>query len=93
MLYARASGATMWDVDGNAYTDYNNAFGPHLLGYNHPDVLAAVQAELCASPAARLCLKKLVIAYVQSPPEVLWKYNKSTISENYQQLAKSTIEN
>ena len=21
----------MWDVDGNEYTDYNNAFGPHLL--------------------------------------------------------------
>ena len=31
----------MWDVDGNSYVDYNNAFGPHLLGYNHPEVLAA----------------------------------------------------
>jgi glutamate-1-semialdehyde aminotransferase len=46
MLYARAAGQWMWDIDGNRYVDYNNAFGPHLLGYNHPEVLAAVQAEL-----------------------------------------------
>jgi glutamate-1-semialdehyde aminotransferase len=46
MLYARAKGSQIWDIDGNAYTDYNNAFGPHLLGYNHPEVLAVEQAEL-----------------------------------------------
>jgi len=46
MLYARAEGQKMWDIDGNEYVDYNNAFGPHLLGYNHPEVVAAVQAEL-----------------------------------------------
>ena len=46
VLYARAAGQYMWDIDGNRYVDYNNAFGPHLLGYNHPEVLAAVQDEL-----------------------------------------------
>ena len=46
MLYARALGAKMWDLDGNEYLDFNNAFGPHLLGYNHPDVIQAVQEEM-----------------------------------------------
>lgn len=46
IIYARAAGQKVWDIDGNVYVDYNNAFGPHLLGYNHPEVIAAVQAEL-----------------------------------------------
>ena len=39
---ARAEGATVVDVDGNAYIDYVCSWGPMILGHNHPAVLEAV---------------------------------------------------
>lgn len=40
----RASGAHVYDVDGNAYIDYVGSWGPMILGHAHPQVIAAVQA-------------------------------------------------
>jgi glutamate-1-semialdehyde 2,1-aminomutase len=40
----RASGARLWDVDGNEYIDYIGSWGPMILGHAHPVVVAAVQA-------------------------------------------------
>jgi len=42
LFIARADGATIWDVDGNAFLDYVGSWGPMLLGHNHPSVLKAV---------------------------------------------------
>jgi glutamate-1-semialdehyde 2,1-aminomutase len=42
LVFARASGAHMWDVEGRRYVDYHAAFAPHFLGHNHPRVKAAV---------------------------------------------------
>lgn len=42
----RARGAYLYDVDGNAYIDYVNSWGPMILGHGHPEVLAAVEARL-----------------------------------------------
>jgi glutamate-1-semialdehyde 2,1-aminomutase len=39
----RASGARVYDVDGNAYIDYVGSWGPMILGHAHPQVVAAVQ--------------------------------------------------
>ncbi len=47
-FFARGEGARLWDVDGNEYIDYLCAYGPILLGYQHPAVdaaAAAVQAD------------------------------------------------
>ncbi|MBB3931415.1 glutamate-1-semialdehyde 2,1-aminomutase [Kaistia hirudinis] len=41
-----AEGAYIRDVDGNTYLDYHAAFGPILLGHNHPGVNAAVAEAL-----------------------------------------------
>lgn len=43
----RAQGARFWDVDGNEFIDYMCAYGPMVLGYNHPavDEAAARQQE------------------------------------------------
>ncbi|MGJ3701260.1 aminotransferase class III-fold pyridoxal phosphate-dependent enzyme [Variovorax sp. AFSI2.2] len=41
----RAQGARIWDYDGNEYIDYMCAWGPNLLGYNHPVVEAAADAQ------------------------------------------------
>jgi glutamate-1-semialdehyde 2,1-aminomutase len=43
---ARGKGATIWDVDGNAYTDFNNGLCAVTLGHADPDVNAAVVAQL-----------------------------------------------
>jgi len=42
----RAEGARFWDVDGNEYIDYMCAYGPMVLGYNHPKVERAARAQL-----------------------------------------------
>ncbi len=42
----RAEGSRKWDVDGNEYVDYYGGHGALLLGHGHPDVVAAVQAQM-----------------------------------------------
>lgn len=44
-FFDRAAGARLWDVDGAEYVDWMCAYGPNLLGYGQPDVLAAVEAQ------------------------------------------------
>ena len=40
----RASGAHLWDVDGNEYIDYVGTWGPAILGHAHPKIISAVKA-------------------------------------------------
>ncbi len=40
----RASGARIWDVDGNEYVDYVGTWGPAILGHAHPKIVRAVQS-------------------------------------------------
>lgn len=42
----KAEGPYFWDVDGNRFTDYMCAYGPNVLGYNHPEVDAAAKAQM-----------------------------------------------
>lgn len=42
----RASGSYVEDVDGNVFLDFLAGAGVLSLGHNHPDVVAAVQAQL-----------------------------------------------
>lgn len=45
-FFARGEGSHLWDVDGNEYIDFLCAFGPILLGYQHPAVDdAAAEAQ------------------------------------------------
>jgi glutamate-1-semialdehyde 2,1-aminomutase len=41
-----ATGARFTDVDGNEFVDYICAFGPMILGYNHPKVTEAAVAQM-----------------------------------------------
>jgi glutamate-1-semialdehyde aminotransferase len=43
---ARASGAHVWDVDGNRYIDFPMALGPVILGHAHPAVNEAIARQL-----------------------------------------------
>lgn len=42
----KGRGSQVWDVDGNAYTDFINGLASVTLGYSDPDVTAAVRAQL-----------------------------------------------
>lgn len=43
---ARGKGSQVWDVDGNQYVDFINGLCAVNLGYDDPDVTAAVKAQL-----------------------------------------------
>ncbi len=43
---ARASGATMTDVDGREYIDYVGSWGPMILGHADPEVIEALHQAL-----------------------------------------------
>ena len=36
LFFENGQGSHLWDVDGNEYIDYQLAWGPMILGYNHP---------------------------------------------------------
>ena len=44
-FFSRSQGAHFWDVDDNEYIDYMCAYGPMILGYNHPVVDEAAQTQ------------------------------------------------
>ena len=46
LYITRAAGPRKWDVDGRCYVDYFGGHGALLLGHCHPEVMAAVHAQL-----------------------------------------------
>lgn len=46
IVFTKAKGAYMWDVDGNRYLDYHAAFGPYVLGHSDQYVNDAVRRVL-----------------------------------------------
>src|SRR6478735_1005829 len=46
VVFERAEGAYLFDVDGNRYVDYIGSWGPMILGHQHPKVVAAVHAQV-----------------------------------------------
>lgn len=46
LVIARAEGPYLWDVDGHQLIDFVGSWGPMILGHRHPDVVAAVAAQL-----------------------------------------------
>ena len=72
IVFERAQGAYLYDVDGNRYIDYVGSWGPMILGHQHPKVVAAVQAAVDrafsfgAPTAAENELAELIITAVPS---------------------------
>ncbi len=46
LVVKRGEGAYIWDMDGNRYLDYRNAWGPVILGHAYPSVVANVERAL-----------------------------------------------
>ncbi len=45
-IIASGRGPRVWDMSGNEYVDYALGSGPMLIGHAHPEVVAAVEAQL-----------------------------------------------
>ena len=46
IIIAEGRGGRVWDVSGNEYVDFLLGSGPMFAGHAHPDVVAAVQAQI-----------------------------------------------
>jgi glutamate-1-semialdehyde 2,1-aminomutase len=46
IVFERAQGAYLYDVDGNRYIDYIGSWGPMILGHGHSQVLEAVHTAV-----------------------------------------------
>ncbi|MBS1830372.1 MAG: aspartate aminotransferase family protein [Acidobacteria bacterium] len=46
LFFDDGKGAHLWDVDGNQYIDYQLAWGPMILGYSHPAMVAALKQQV-----------------------------------------------
>jgi len=76
IFFARATGQTLTDIDGNDYLDYIGSWGPMILGHRHPRVVAAITAALetgtsyGAPTEAESRLAELIVAAVPSIEKV-----------------------
>ncbi|MCZ2148569.1 MAG: aspartate aminotransferase family protein [Bryobacterales bacterium] len=43
LFFQDGKGSRLWDVDGNEYIDYQLAWGPMILGYGHPKMVARMR--------------------------------------------------
>jgi glutamate-1-semialdehyde 2,1-aminomutase len=78
LVFTKASGAYIWDADGNRYTDYHAAFGPMILGHTHPTVTRRVQEAIAKTDLygvgvteLELALSEKICAHVPSAQKVL----------------------
>jgi glutamate-1-semialdehyde 2,1-aminomutase len=46
LIIDRGDGAYLFDIDGNQLVDFVGSWGPHILGHQHPKVVAAIEAAL-----------------------------------------------
>lgn len=46
LFISRGQGSSIWDLDGNKYTDFHMAFGSLLVGHSHPVLSAALRKQL-----------------------------------------------
>src|SRR5262245_48952443 len=68
LFFQNGQGAHLWDVDGNEYIDYQRAWGPMILGYNHPAMVDRLrrQVEKPISYGAQHELEITVAEQIQS---------------------------
>ncbi|MCK5397692.1 MAG: aminotransferase class III-fold pyridoxal phosphate-dependent enzyme, partial [Thermoplasmata archaeon] len=45
-IVEKGEGPRLYDVEGKSYVDYCLAFGPLILGHNHPVINQAVKARI-----------------------------------------------
>ena len=96
LVWARSKGAVITDVDGNDFIDYHAAFGPILLGHNHPAVNERVARALgevdlvgVGSTEAETQLAKKICQHVPSAEKVLFCNSGSEATYSAVRLARA----
>ena len=46
LVLKKAEGLNLWDVDGNRYLDFTAGIAVMNVGWNHPDVVRAVEEQV-----------------------------------------------
>jgi len=76
LFISKASGSSIFDVDGNEYIDFVSSWGPMIMGHAHPEILDAVQqaavngTSFGAPTPAEIELASLVVDSVPSIEKV-----------------------
>ena len=71
-----AKGASVFDVDGNEYTDYVCSWGPMIMGHAHPDIISALEeaaskgTSFGAPTPSEITLAEMVVDAVPSIEKV-----------------------
>lgn len=60
LFFSRAQGAHFWDIDDNEYIDLMCAYGPAILGYNHPGVDEAARTQYALGNTVSLAAPAMV---------------------------------
>jgi glutamate-1-semialdehyde 2,1-aminomutase len=74
-FYERSEGTRVWDVDGNEYVDFMCSFGPMILGYKHPGVESAAEAQAAqgdTQPGPAACMVELAELLVERVAHADW---------------------
>ncbi|HSB16396.1 MAG TPA: aspartate aminotransferase family protein [Bryobacteraceae bacterium] len=96
LVFARAEGATMTDVDGNQFIDYQAAFGPIVLGHNHEMVNRRVQETMqnidllgVGTTESEIALARKISQHVPSAERVLFTNSGSEATYQAIRLARA----
>ena len=67
IFFEKASGAYLYDADGNEYIDYIGSWGPMIMGHSHPEIVKAIktQVELGTSYGAQTGLESDVAKLIK----------------------------
>ena len=93
---ARAQGSRLWDADGNEYIDFISSLCAVTLGYNDPDVTAAVRAAarrrrhlLAAAPDSRSRSPSCIVDMVPCAERVRFGKNGSDATAGAVRVARA----
>lgn len=96
LALTRGEGAVITDADGKEYIDYHAAFGPTVLGHNHPVVNARVKETLdqldlfgAGTTELEIELARRICGHVPSAEKVLFTNSGSEATYSALRLARA----
>ncbi|MDE2888355.1 MAG: aminotransferase class III-fold pyridoxal phosphate-dependent enzyme [Gemmatimonadota bacterium] len=95
LFFDRAEGPYYYDVDGNRLLDYTLAWGPLILGSNHPELNAAVTAAvrksytLGAQHPGEVAFAKLLVETLPGVDQVIFSNTGSEAVQAALRLARA----
>ena len=95
VVVARGKGSRVWDQSGNEYIDYLMGSGPMIVGHAHPEVVAAVQAQVAdgmtffANNAHAIRLAEVIVEAVKCAEKVRYVSTGSEADMYAMRLARA----